>query len=425
MKQSYKPAQWVPTVYFAMGLPFVAISMASVIMFKSKGIPDKDIAFWTSLIILPWTLKPLWSPLLELFKTKKYVIVITEIFSAVLFGLIAFVLPLPDFFSYIIALLAIMAFSGATHDIAGDGIYLDELDTKQQSKYIGWQGACYNIAKVLTSGILIYIAGVLEKKYDVTTAWIIITVVYALIMLVIGLYHIKMLPSNQTPNHVSNKNAGEQIKGVLLVFKEFFQKKYIWYYLLFIVLYRFAEGFAMKIIPLFLKEERIKGGLGLSTEEVGLVYGTAGVAAFVIGSVLAGYYVSAKGLKKTIFTLCAIFNIPFIVYFLLACYQPHNIVLIGSGVVLEYFGYGFGFVGLMLFMMQQVAPGNHKMAHYAFATGIMNLGVMIPGMLSGFISDELGYKYFFIFVLIAAIPAFFITWFVPFTHNEHSKINND
>ncbi|HMR82624.1 MAG TPA: MFS transporter [Niabella sp.] len=425
MKQLYKPAQWVPTVYFAMGLPFVAISMASVIMFKSKGVPDKDIAFWTSLIILPWTLKPLWSPLLELFKTKKYVIVITEIFSAVLFGLIAFVLPLPDFFSYVIAILAVLAFSGATHDIAGDGIYLDDLNTKQQSKYVGWQGACYNIAKVLTSGILIYVAGILEKKYDVTTAWVIITVIYAFIMLAIGLYHIKMLPSNHTSSHMRNKSTGEQMKGMLLVFKEFFQKKYIWYYLSFIVLYRFAEGFAMKIIPLFLKEERIKGGLGLSTEEVGLVYGTAGVAAFVIGSVLAGYYVSAKGLKKTIFTLCAIFNIPFIVYFLLAYYQPHSIVLIGSGVVLEYFGYGFGFVGLILFMMQQVAPGNHKMAHYAFATGIMNLGVMIPGMMSGFLSDELGYQYFFIFVLIAAIPAFFITWFVPFTHNEHSKINSD
>ena len=177
----------------------------------------------------------------------------------------------------------------------------------------------------------------------------------------------------------------------------------------------------MKIVPLFLKAGREIGGLGLSEQQIGIYYGTYGAAAFVLGSLLAGYYISHRGLKKTLFSLCCIFNLPFIAYTLLAIYQPTNSMLIGSAIVLEYFGYGFGFVGLTLFMMQQVAPGKHQMAHYAFASGIMNLGVMLPGMISGFVSDWLGYKDFFIFILFATIPAFLITYFVPFTYPDAPK----
>ena len=189
-------------------------------------------------------------------------------------------------------------------------------------------------------------------------------------------------------------------------------------YIIFIILYRFAEGYAMKIAPLFLKADRADGGLGLPVTDIGLLYGTFGAAAFVLGSILAGYYISSFGLKKTIFSLCCAFNIPFVVFFLLSYYQPESLWIIGSAIVFEYFGYGFGFVGLMLFMMQQVAPGKHKMAHYAFASGIMNLGVMIPGMMSGYISEWLGYQNFFIWVLICTIPAFLATYFVPFTYSD-------
>ena len=205
------------------------------------------------------------------------------------------------------------------------------------------------------------------------------------------------------------------------VIKDFFRKKHIWYYIAFIIIYRLAEGFVMKIVPLFLKAERAVGGLGLNEQEIGLYYGTYGAAAFVLGSLLAGYYISHRGLSKTLFSLCCIFNLPFIAYTLLAIYQPENGMLIGGAIVLEYFGYGFGFVGLTLFMMQQVAPGKHQMAHYAFASGIMNLGVMLPGSISGFVSDALGYKTFFIFTLFATIPAFLITYFVPFTYPDAKK----
>ncbi len=209
------------------------------------------------------------------------------------------------------------------------------------------------------------------------------------------------------------------------VIRTFFQKKYIVWYICFIILYRFAEGYVMKIVPLFLKAGIDQGGLGLPVQEIGIIYGTFGAAAFVLGSILAGYYISAFGLRKTLFSLCCVFNIPFVVYLLLAIYQPSNVWVIGSAIVFEYFGYGFGFVGLTLFMMQQVAPGKHQMAHYAFASGIMNLGVMIPGMMSGYLSDWLGYRNFFIWVLVATIPAFLVTWFVPFTYNNDKKETTD
>lgn len=411
------PASWIPTLYFAMGLPFVAIATASSLMFKNLGISDTQIAFWTSLIMLPWTLKPLWGPFLEMFKTKKHFVVITQFLTGITFFLVALSLPLSGFFKYAIALLAIIAFSGSTHDIAADGIYLNVLSTNLQAKYIGWQGAFYNIAKILTGGAFVYIAGQLEISFGVVKAWMVVMGIYGIIMVSLGFYHLKKLPSGGKANQVQTFNDG--LKTLWDVIRTFFQKKRIWWFIIFIIFYRFAEGHAIKIAPLFFKAARDQGGLGLSTSQIGLVYGIFGAMAFVLGSILAGYFVSRKGLKKTLFILCCFFNIPFAVYAFLSVAQPTSLVVIGSSVVLEYFGYGFGFVGLMLFMMQQVAPGKYKMAHYAFATGIMNLGFMIPSMLSGFISDMLGYRAFFIWVVIATIPSFLVTFFVPFTNPDH------
>lgn len=228
-----------------------------------------------------------------------------------------------------------------------------------------------------------------------------------------------MLPSGGVP--AQKQSASRSIKTLWEVLRSFFTKKNIVWYICFIILYRFAEGFAMKIVPLFLKAPVAIGGLGLDVKDIGLIYGTYGAAAFILGSILAGYYISSFGLRKVLFSLCCVFNIPFVVYWLLALYQPTSLWTIGAAVVFEYLGYGFGFVGLMLFMMQQVARGPHQMAHYAFATGIMNLGVMIPGMLSGWLSDMLGYHDFFIWVLIATIPAFLVTWLVPFTYADNGE----
>jgi len=410
------PALWVPTVYFAMGLPFIAIAQASALMYKNMGISDTQIALWTSLIMLPWTIKPLWSPVLEMFKTKKYFVVATQILTGLLFALVALSLPLNHFFSYSIALLALIAISGATHDIATDGVYLNVLSPKLQAKYIGWQGAAYNIAKIISGGGFVYLAGELEQTMGIKYAWMIVMGSYGAVMVLLGLYHIKMLPSGGKASEV--KSLKEGFDTLLDVIKTFFQKKNIIWYIFFIILYRFAEGFAIKIAPLFFKADIANGGLGMTTKEIGLVYGTFGAAAFVIGSLLGGYYISVKGLKKALFKLALIFNIPFTVYALLSFYQPESMVVIAIAVVFEYFGYGFGFVGLMLFMMQQIAPGKYKMAHYAFASGIMNLGFMIPSSISGYLSDLVGYKIFFLWVLLATIPALLVAYFVPFTYTE-------
>ncbi len=406
------PAYWVPTTWFAMGLPFVALAAASSLMYKNMGIPDSQIAFWTSLIMLPWTLKPFWGPFLEMYKTKKFFVYTTQIFTGVLFGLVGLTLQLNHFFVFSIAILSIIAFSGATHDTAADGVYLNELSPELQAKYVGWQGAFYNIAKVLSGGVLVYFAGELEKSIGISGAWTAVMFMYGIIMIILGLYNRKMLPSGGASQNVHSLKEGfATLKDVIITF---FQKKNIWFSLCFIVFYRFAEGQAIKITPLFFKAARAEGGLGLSTSQIGVLYGVFGAIAFVLGSIIAGYFVSNKGLtKKTLLILCAFFNIPFLAYAYLAISLPTNLFVIGAAVAIEYFGYGFGFVGLILFMMQNIAPGKYKMAHYAFGSGLMNLGFMIPSMISGFVSDYLGYREFFIWVLIATAPAFIVTWLVP------------
>lgn len=424
------PITWVPSAYFAMGLPFVVLNMVTVLMFNGLGVDDKLVTFWTSLILLPYTLKPLWSPFLELFRTKKFWVVTTQFVTGITFGGVAFSLGLPNFFVIAITLLGIIGFSGATHDIACDGVYMSELDEKQQAAYIGWQGAFYNIAKIVATGGLVYMAGYLIKHYtdagkDSWTAnqyaWMLIMGILGAAMVLLALYHTIMLPSGGAAS-TEKRSAGEVAKELGEVLLDFFRKKHIIYYIFFIVLYRFAEGFVVKIVPLFLKAPVADGGLGLDVDTIGIYYGTFGAIAFVLGSILGGYYISALSLRRALFHLCCAFNIPFLVYTLLAIYQPSEGWIVASGIVFEYFGYGFGFVGLTLYMMQQIAPGKHQMAHYAFASGIMNLGVMLPGMMSGWICEKLGmmfnapggYQPFFIFVLIATIPAFLITWFAPF-----------
>ena len=410
------PLKWIPTAYFAMGLPFIVLSLVSVLMYQDLGVSKTQITFWLSLITLPWTLKPIWSPFLELFKTKRFFVILTQMITGLTFTLIAFSLHLPDFFQVSIALMGFVAISGATHDIALDGIYLTALSDKVQAQYIGWQGAFYNAAKLLSYGGLVYVAGMLKNSMGALNAWTIIMLIFAAIMIAASFYHMTSLPKEKKRAERTG-SAKETYQELVEIIVSFFRKKHVWFYILFIVLYRSAEGLAMKVLPLFLGDSREAGGLGLLTEQIGIVNGICGALAFVTGSILGGYYISKFGLKKTLFSLCCAFNIPFIIYLLFAIYQPSSLVTIGAGVTFEWFGYGFGFVGLTLFMMQQVAPGKHQMAHYAFASGIMNLGVLIPGAVSGYLADQFGYEAFFTIVLVAAIPAFVVTALVPFTYN--------
>ena len=424
MSLNKSPLKWVPSAYFAMGLPFVILNMVCVLMFKGLGIADSQITLWTSIIMFPWTLKFLWSPLLELVSNKRMIVVATQIICGAGLACVALALHLPSFFAVCIGLLAVVAFSGATHDIALDGIYMSELSEQDQAKYIGWQGAFYNIAKLVATGLLVYLAGVLIDAKEAAGAtseeaalhaWTIIMATAAGLLIVLGIYHRFSLPAGCRKEDNERKSAGEELKAVI---SDFFTKKHIWIYIAFIILYRLGEGFVMKIVPLFLKADTASGGLGLSEQQIGLYYGTFGAAAFVLGSLLAGYYISHFGLKKTLFSLVCIFNLPFLVYAYFAWAQPSSVLLIGSGIVLEYFGYGFGFVGLTLFMMQQVAPGRYQMAHYAFASAIMNLSVMVTGAASGFLSDAVGYKAFFLIVMLATVPAFILSKIIPFREDK-------
>ncbi len=419
------PLSWVPSVYFAMGLPFVALNLVSVIMFNNLGVDKVQIAFWTSLLTLPYTLKFLWSPLLEIYWTKKNFVVATQAISGFCFALIAFLLPLPDFFSWVVAVMGVIAISGATHDIATDGVYLTALDKTTQSRFIGWQGAFYNLAKVLANGGLVWLAGMLMTTFRENSperapfyAWMIIMGLIGLILVGLSIYHFFRLPGSTQSNVGKPKNFSESMNEMYRVLVDFFRKKYIWIYILFIVCYRLTEGFAMKMVPIFLQAPLSEGGIALSNEAMGTLYGVFGTVAFIVGSILGGYFIAHFGLRKVLFTLVCIFNVPFVIYFLFSVFQPQNLVVVGSGLVAEYFCYGFGFVGLTMFMMQQVAPGKHSMAHYAFASAIMNLGVMLPGMISGWICEQTGYELFFIIALVVSVPAFILAWFIPFAHSD-------
>ena len=411
------PLRWVPTVYFAMGLPFIIVNMVATLMFRGMGIDDARIALWTSLIILPWSLKPFWSPLMEMFRTKKFWVVTTQLISGLGLALTALSLPLPDFFPYAVALMFVVAFSGATHDIATDGVYITELTKTEQARFIGWQGAFYNIAKVFAMGGLVYLAGALKEHVGIIEAWMIVMGLCGALLFLLGLYHIRMLPSGgEATAHADNLD--EAMRETASIFREFFRKKYIWIYIAFIVFYRFAEGLVIKIVPLFLNAPTTSQGMGLTEQQIGLYYGTFGVIAFVVGSILGGYFISWLKLRRALYPLICIFNIPFVVYALLAWFQPANPILICSAIVFEYFSYGFGFVGLTLFIMQQVAPGAHRMAHYSFGSALANLGVMLPGMASGWICDRIGYHHFFLWALAATVPIFLIAWRIPFSHPD-------
>ena len=407
------PAAWVPTLYMAEGLPFVIIATVTSLMYKSMGVPNAKITFWTALMGIPWMIKPLWGPLLEMFKTKKYFVLLTQFVGGISFGLLALSLHLPAFFAWSIAVFGLIAINFAVHDTAADGVYMNALDAKGQARYVGWQGAAYNIGKLLSQGAFVMLAGFLERHYGVFKAWSIVMASIGALFLLLALYHARVLPTGGV--HAAKvESVGDTATAFWDVVVTFFQKKYIWWGIAFLVLYRFAEGQALKVVPLFLKDARTNGGLGLSTEQIGMGYGFLPPVAFVAGSLLAGYYTANRGLRNALLLLCVAFNVPFFAYAYMALFQPTNLTLITGLMAVEYFGYGFGFIALQLFMMQQIAPGKYKTAHYAFATSLMQLGCLLPSMASGWLSDQLGYQKFFVWVMIATLPSFLVTWLVPF-----------
>ena len=409
--KGFSPSLWVPTLYFAEGLPFYAVNMMALIFYSRLGVSNATITATISLLGLPWSLKPLWSPFLEMYKTKKFFVVLTELVGGMSLGLLALSLPLPDYYRYSVGLLAIIAFCSSTHDIAADGLYIASLSPRQQAAYAGWQGGFYNIARFVSQGGLLILAGYLETRMPVVKAWMTIFASVGITLIVLSLFHARVLPQGGEERY--SRNLHEMLATFWDVVKSFFKKPHIYFLLLFIFLYRAGEGQVVKVGPLFLKAGREQGGLGLSTAQFGTIYGTFGTAAFVLGSVLGGYFAAWLGLKRALLPLILVMNLPMLTYCYLSAELPTNSALITAAMTLEMFGYGFGFVGVVLLMMQEVAPGKYQTAHYAFANSLMNLGLVVPGAVSGRIQMMIGYQRFFVWALISAIPAMILARFVP------------
>jgi PAT family beta-lactamase induction signal transducer AmpG len=406
------PLAWVPTLYLAEGLPFYAVALVAGLMFKSMGVPNEQIARWTGLLGLAWVFKALWSPFLELARSKKRVVVAFQLIGGASLAGVALALQLPAWFAACIALFAVVALASATHDIAADGLYIASLTARQQAAYAGWQGAFFNAAKFVSLGGLVILAGYLEMRIGVAPAWSAIFGLLGAAMAALGLYHLWALPRTDERAAGAATSARGVVATLSDVIRAFFAKPGIWMAILFIILFRAGEGQIQTIGPLFLRDAKAVGGLGLSTAEVGAVYGTAGTIAFLAGSIGGGYFTSALGLRRAMPWLILAMNLPNLVFYFLSVTQPSSLGIIAVALGTEMFGYGFGFVGVILFIMQVVASGRYQTAHYALGTGFMQLGFVLFKVISGDIQHALGYRHFFLWVICAALPVLVLSRFM-------------
>lgn len=419
-ERTYKhPVFWVPTAYFAEGVIYITVTLVSAIMLKNLGLSNEAAAGYASSLTLPYVIKPLWAPLLEMFKTKKFFVILMQLVLAAALAGIALVLPMKAFLLPALVLFWICGFSGATMDIGTDGVYVTTLPAKRQAAFAGVQSMAWSIGPIVASGVLLSATGYLhdEKQMGYATAWMIIFFIIAGMLLLMSLYHSAMLPPGAKAKDAP-KDVGDAMRTFGKAFVTFFQKKDIWLMIAFAYLFRFGIGLLDKMGPIFLIDKTEAGGLGLSNQVLGNIIGTFGTAGFLVGSLLGGFFVAKTGLKRVLFFLCLCINIPNLTFVYLSQTMPTSSTLVTAVVTLEKFGYGFGAVGHMLYMMQQIAPGPYKTAHYAFATGFMGLCMMSTGMASGFIQAAVGYQWFFIIVMLCAIPSLLATWFAPFHQSE-------
>jgi PAT family beta-lactamase induction signal transducer AmpG len=412
------PSLWVPSLYLAQGLPFFAVMLLAGQMLKSLGMDNMEISHWTTWIGFAWIFKPLWSPFMELASSKTKMVVLFELMGGACLFLVALALHLPFWFAACIAMLALVAICASTHDIACDGLYIASLNKKHQAEYAGWTGTFFNAGRFIASGGLLVLAGYLEKTSGVVTAWTIIYSLLGAMMIALGLYNSWALPQAKNAPSSGTNNAASIARTLKEVIVEYFKKPGIWVAVLFIILFRAGEAQVQTIGPLFLRDARELGGLGLSTTEVGAVYGTIGTVAFIVGSIAGGYFTSWLGLRRAILPLILAVNLPNAVFYYLSYALPTNIVVIGAALSVEMFGYGFGFVGLILYMMQVVAPGKYQTAHYALSTGIMQLGFALFKYYSGDVQHALGYQHFFLWVLACSVPVAILSQIIPMTALE-------
>ena len=407
------PWLWIPTVYFAEGMPNALVATVSVLLYSDLGVSNAATAFFTSLLYLPWVIKPLWSPVVDILKTRRQWIWTMQLFLGAMLAGVAAMIPSPHFIQWTIVFFGLLAFSSATHDIAADGFYILATTEHQQSFFIGWRSIFFNVGKIAAQGGLIFIAGKLAKQTgNPALAWSSVFAMGAAIFFCLAAYHRFVLPMPAVDRPKIIPATGNFFDEFLITFAAFFQKKKIILPLVFILLYRFGEAQLVKIIPLFLHAPPAGGGLGLDDEHISEIYGTSGVIAFMGGALLGGSVVARHGLKFWLWPMLLAIHLPDAVFIWLAYAQPANLYAIGAGVAVEQFGYGFGFTALLLYMIY-IARGEHATAHYAICTGFMALGLMVPGLWSGQLQQALGYKHFFAWVILATIPSFIVAARIP------------
>lgn len=410
---------WVPILYFTQGLPYVLVVTVSVIMYKKLGISNSDIGLYTSWLYLPWVLKPLWSPFVDLKSTKRNWFLIMQLVIALALLGVGLAVPTNMFFITTLACFWMAAFASATNDIASDGYYMLGLTEKKQSFFVGMRSTFYRLAMVTGEGLIVILAGFLENKYgDNTKAWSITMVSAAILMLLLTVSNFFAAPKYESADAVSK----EKPTGFLEVFTSFFNKPGIGIALAFILTFRLGESQLVKMAAPFMLDSPEDGGLGYSTEQIGTIFGTAGVIMLSLGGILGGILISRDGLKKWMLPMVLSLNVPNMLYAILALTKTTNIVAVTTTVVFEKFGYGFGFTAFLMYLIY-IADGKSKTSHYAIATGFMALGMMLPGMISGYVQEWLGYDGFFIWVVIAALPAFFLLKYISYPPDFGKKTN--
>ncbi|PRZ22865.1 MFS transporter [Flavobacterium granuli] len=413
MKIDNRPWYWIPVLNFASGLPYAIIISVSVIMYKNLGISNEDIGIYTSLLYLPWVVKPLWSPFIDLYATKRKWFIAMQLLISIAFLIVGLTIPMNHFFVISLAVFWVAAFASASNDVASDGFYMLALEKDQQSFFLGIRSTFYRLSMLTGNGLVVIIGGYLEQEYgDKQKAWSYTMIIVGLIMTLLTIYNYFATPKTEisTPLKESNKTSNASFGAV---FTSFFQKKQIGLILAFILLFRLGESQLLKMLTPFLIDDKGVGGLGLTTQDVGVIYGTFGVVALTVGGIIGGIVISRDGLGKWMLPMILAMHLPIIGFILLASFHPASVYYIYAVVIAEQFGYGFGFAAFMMYLIY-VADGESKTSHYSIATGFMALGMMLPGMVSGYIQEYLGYTNFFIWVFLATIPGLILSRFLVF-----------
>lgn len=405
MKKQTSVWSWLPSLYFVEGIPYVIVMNLSVIMYKRLGLSNTDIAFYTGWLYLPWVIKPLWSPFVDLLKTKHWWIVSMQLLIGSGLAGVAFTLPAPFYLQVSLVLFWLMAFGSATHDVAADGFYMLALDEREQSFFVGIRSTFYRLATIFGQGALVVAAGYLERTTgNIPYAWSLTLLVAAGLFVAFSVYHRFVLPTVSDDRRDRRKSYSDTWQEFGRVVVAFFDKKNIGIAIVFMLIYRLSEAMLVKLASPFMLDAHSEGGLGLSTEAVGVVYGTVGIIALIVGGILGGIAISRWGLRRCLMPMALALTLPNLVYVYMALWQPTSLVLINGAVAAEQFGYGFGFTAYMMYLIR-FSEGEYKTSHYAICSGFMALGMMLPGMAAGWIQTTLGsYLNFFVFVVICIFP---------------------